>query len=124
MRFQRKFRKAVRFLALFAWLPLLVVGLLVLVLLYAIGGRDLVTYSLGLAFTAKGALRILSVFLGVTCVAWFGPIGLGGFFWDGVNAPTSSVLRKRWWVNATELAVLVLLALLGIWAISRFGAPR
>lgn len=106
-------RNALRFLAIVAWLPLLLVTLLAFSWLCLIGGRDLVTYAVGLAFTGKGALRIVTVFVGVTFIAWFGPPVLDRLFWDA-GGPPPMWLRRSLRVNLIEIAVFVAVILAGV----------
>ena len=96
-------------------IPFACIFLLTIVLLYVIGGMDLLQFTFGRLFTWSGIRRVLIVVGGVTLftlvrqLAWYR------------DEPPPMWLRRSGWVNVLEALALLLVIVAGVWALLRFS---
>jgi hypothetical protein len=106
-----------RLLSKFVGIPLVSVAALSLILLYAIGGDELVPFTVARLFTWAGLRRVLIVVIGVTLLTWVRHIT-----WYS-DEPPPMWLRGSLWLNLLEVVILLAVIGIGVWAFSRFAPP-
>lgn len=99
-------------------IPVVCAALLATILVYGIGGKDLLGLAVAKLLTPSGVRRVLIVILGLTFVTWVRHI----VWYD--DEPPPVWFRRSIWLNVLEFSILIGLGLLAVWAIPRFAAPR
>jgi hypothetical protein len=113
----RYIRRQLRVLLKYVGVPLIVITFLSLVLLYVIGGADLLRFVAARLFTWSGMAKVLFVVSGLAAVTW-----LRHVIWFADEPPPKWV-RRPVWLNVFEGVVLLAIVAVGAWAILRFATP-
>lgn len=113
----RYLRNQGRLLFKLVGIPFLCVTLISLVLLYVIGGTDLLHFTANQLLTWRGMRRALIVVGGLTLVSW-----LRHMAWYQ-DAPPPMWSRRSVWLNVVEGLILIAVIVVGIWAFHRYLPP-
>ena len=104
-----------RFLFILVGIPLLCLTPPSIILLYLIGGTDMLRFALRQLFTWNGAARTAVAIFGLAAVTW------ARHAMCYQDEPPPMWFRRSIWLNILEALILLGLVVLGIWAIPRFG---
>jgi len=111
------FRKQARLLFKLVGIPIICVTLLSLVLLYVIGGTDLLRFTASQLLTWRGMQRALAVLGGLTLLSW---LRHAAWYQD---EPAPMWFRRSVWLDVLEGLTLIAVIVLGIWAFRRYAPP-
>lgn len=98
-------------------IPFACIVLLTLILLYVIGGTDLLHFSMSQLFTWAGIRRVLIVIGGLTLITFVRHLA-----WHRDETPPMW-FRRSGWANVLEALGLLLVIVVGVWAFLRFSVP-
>jgi hypothetical protein len=98
-------------------IPIICVALLSLVLLYVIGGTDLLRFAANQLLTWHGIQRALTVVGGLALLSWLRHVA-----WYQNERPPMW-LRRSVWLNVLEGLALIAVVVVGIWAFRRYAPP-
>jgi hypothetical protein len=104
----------------YVWLvviPIICVALLSLVLLYVIGGIDLLRFASNQLLTWRGIRRAVTLVGGLTFLSWLRHVV---WFQD---EPPPMWFRRSVWLNVLEGLTLIAVAVVGVWAFRRYAPP-
>ena len=110
-------RKQGRLLFKLVGIPIICVTLLSLVLLYTIGGTDLLRFTASQLLTSRGIQRALTVVGGLTLLSWLRHIA---WYHD---EPPPMWFRRSVWLNVLEGLTLIAVIVVGAWAFRRYAPP-
>lgn len=113
----RYFRKQGRLLFKLVGIPVICVTLISLVLLYVIGGTDLLRFTASQLLMWRGIRRALIVVGGLTLVSW-----LRHMAWYQ-DDPPPMWFRRSGWLNLVEGLILIAVIVVGILAFRRYAPP-
>lgn len=109
----KHFRQIGRALFKYVCIPLIIGA----VLLYVVGGTDLLQFGFAPLFTWGGIGRAIVVIFGIAGVTWLRHKSL----YD--HEPPPMWFRRSGWVNLLEALLLLAIMAGGTWAILRFTTP-
>ena len=113
----RYLRKQAGLLFKLVGIPIICVTLLSLVLLYVIGGTDLLRFTALQLLTWRGIQRALTVVGGLTLLSWVRHIA--GY----QDEPPPMWFRTSFWLNVLEGLTLIAVIVAGVWAFRRYAPP-
>jgi|GEM_PF-3409407 len=97
-------------------IPLVCIGFMTAVLLFVVGGADLLRFALIQLLTPRGVERAALAIGGLILITW-----LRHLAWYQDEQPPMW-FRRSMWLNVVEALALLAIITLGIWAIPRFAA--
>ena len=86
-------------------------------LLYVIGGTDLLRFTASQLLTWRGMQRALAVLGGLTLLSW---LRHAAWYQD---EPAPMWFRRSVWLDVLEGLTLIAVIVLGIWAFRRYAPP-
>ena len=113
----RYLRKQGRLLFKLVGIPIICLTLLSLVLLYVIGGTDLLRFTVKQLVTWRGIQKVLIVVGGLTLLSWLRHVA---WYQD---EPPPMWFRRSAWLNILEGLTLIAVIAAGVWAFHRYAPP-
>ena len=98
-------------------IPIICVTLLLLVLLYTIGGIDLLRFTASQLLTWRGIQKALAVVGGLTLLSWLRHVA---WYQD---EPPPMWFRRSVLLNVLEGLTLIAVIVVGVWAFRRYAPP-
>ena len=110
-------RQQSRFLFTVVGIPLACLAPLLLILLYVLGGADLLRFTFNKLMTGTSIRRVAIVIGVLTLVTW-----VRHAVWYQDEEPPLW-FRRSVWLNMVEALILLTIIMLGIWAFYGFASP-
>jgi hypothetical protein len=116
-RARRYLRKQARLFFKLVGIPIICITLLSLVLLYIIGGTDLLRFTASQLLTWRGIQRALTVVGGLTLLSWLRHVA-----WYQDERPRMW-FRRSVWQNVLEGLTFIAVIVAGVWAFRHYAPP-